>query len=133
MAHTANILKELKQCLQNEKVAATYACGGSVPIVSPSPIRAGHTSDRAEDISTEPITLRWDHNYTEGSTSVQTQSKLTLPSDGSAALQTLLDDMQVAGFGLHGKDVVDETYRKASKMDTTQFCTNFSPYDVGIW
>ncbi len=26
----------------------------------------------------------------------------------------------------------DETYRKALKMDSTQFCTTFNPYSLGI-
>ena len=28
--------------------------------------------------------------------------------------------------------MLDESYRKASKLDDTQFPTNFSPYDYGI-
>jgi hypothetical protein len=52
------------------------------------------------------------------------------PTD--ARLGQLVNDMTAATFGFGGKDVFDETYRKALKLDTSRFCTNFSPYEVGI-
>lgn len=33
---------------------------------------------------------------------------------------------------MRGKDVLDETYRKASKLDATDLCTDFCPYEAGI-
>jgi len=53
--------------------------------------------------------------------------------------QTIEHDMyelaevcQPAAFGRNGKDVYDESYRKALKLDTTSFCTDFCPYEAGI-
>ncbi len=40
--------------------------------------------------------------------------------------------MGPASFGLAGKNVYDEGYRKALKLDTSQFSTNFCPYTLGI-
>ena len=44
----------------------------------------------------------------------------------------LLKDCQPASFGRGGEDVMDETYRKARKLDEAAFCTNFDPYALGI-
>ncbi len=63
--------------------------------------------------------------------------KITLPSTAkgakrNAALKELLEDCRPATFGKKGEEVLDESYRKAAKLDTHQFSTNFNPYDVGI-
>ncbi|KAF5327566.1 hypothetical protein D9619_004822 [Psilocybe cf. subviscida] len=47
-------------------------------------------------------------------------------------LKALADACQAASFGLNKQDVVDETYRKAGKIDNTRFATMFNPRDVGI-
>jgi hypothetical protein len=78
-------------------------------------------------ISTTPITIRWD--------SPQGGAKLTFPitnSDGEASLARLLHDCQPTSFGYGGKDVLDETYRKAARMDRSAFSHDFCPYEVGI-
>ncbi|KAF2870043.1 hypothetical protein BDV95DRAFT_608066 [Massariosphaeria phaeospora] len=100
--------------------SAIFACGGAVPI-----------QDRKDDeTSAAPVTIRWD--------SSRSIKKLTLPlsldrnADRDARLAALVRDTQPAGFGLKGKDVVDESYRKASKLDPTGFSTNFCPYEAGI-
>ena len=41
-------------------------------------------------------------------------------------------DCAPATFGVGGEEVLDETYRKAVKLDARQFPTSFNPYDVGI-
>jgi hypothetical protein len=74
-----------------------------------------------------PVTIRWDSPL--GGT------KLTFPItdvDGEARLSQLLDDCQPATFGYNNKDVLDETYRKAAKMDRSAFSPDFCPYEVGI-
>jgi len=47
-------------------------------------------------------------------------------------LEGLLTACAPATFGRNGKDVYDEDYRKAIKLDTTEFATDFSPYETGI-
>ena len=44
----------------------------------------------------------------------------------------LLEDCSPATFGKKGEEVLDESYRKAAKLDSDQFSTNFYPHDVGI-
>ena len=62
-----------------------------------------------------------------------TSSKLILPVlVTDPALQQLLATCDSASFGVGGKEVHDETYRKATKLNTTDFCTDFCPYAAGI-
>ncbi|CAI6289386.1 unnamed protein product [Periconia digitata] len=44
----------------------------------------------------------------------------------------LLDACQPASFGRGGEAVLDEKYRKAGKLDRSEFATNFCPYEAGI-
>ena len=47
-------------------------------------------------------------------------------------LDNLAKACGLATFGLAQKDVFDESYRKAGKMDANPFATHFSPTDQGI-
>lgn len=47
-------------------------------------------------------------------------------------LKALADACHKATFGLNDKDVLDEAYRKAGKMDTTEFATLLSPGALGL-
>ncbi|KAF9523158.1 hypothetical protein CPB83DRAFT_863407 [Crepidotus variabilis] len=47
-------------------------------------------------------------------------------------LSALSNACQPATFGLGSQDVLDDTYRKAGKMDTSDFATLFSPTTNGI-
>ncbi|KAJ3505549.1 hypothetical protein NLJ89_g7359 [Agrocybe chaxingu] len=47
-------------------------------------------------------------------------------------LKLLADSCQPATFGVGQKDVFDETYRKAGKMDSANFATQFHPYTCGV-
>jgi len=47
-------------------------------------------------------------------------------------LAALAAACQPASFGLAKEDVIDESYRKARKMDASQFATQFSPTSSGI-
>ncbi|KAH0844910.1 oxidoreductase, 2OG-Fe(II) oxygenase family protein [Fonsecaea pedrosoi] len=77
----------------------------------------------------DPITIRWDSTGAVGGS-----HKVTLPCTDSQrpSFEQLLKDCQPASFGRAGKDVMDETYRKAGKLDESDFCTNFNPYSLGI-
>lgn len=59
------------------------------------------------------------------------QSTLPCRNDDNA-MKELLHACRPATFGLKGKDVYDESYRKAPKLDESQFSTNFSPDLHGI-
>ncbi|KAF5547454.1 hypothetical protein FMEXI_5150 [Fusarium mexicanum] len=90
----------------------------------------GGSIDQTGDSSNPSVTIRWD---------IKEQGRcraLTLPlSDDPVAqdgFNTLLDDCQPATFGVGSQEVLDEDYRKAGKMNTEDFCTNFNPYEHGI-
>jgi hypothetical protein len=44
----------------------------------------------------------------------------------------LANACQPATFGRNSEDVLDESYRKAGKLDTTQFATSFDLHSTGI-
>ncbi|OAP60608.1 hypothetical protein AYL99_05610 [Fonsecaea erecta] len=94
-----------------------------------APLRASESGAAAHKMRCDPVTIRWDSTSAIGSS-----YKVTLPCPASQrpSFEQLLKDCQPATFGLGGKDVLDETYRKAGKLDETDFCTNFSPYALGI-
>jgi hypothetical protein len=120
-----DIVQALSDCLFN----ATYGCGGTVKITSPEDMSLPKSQDITSATSADPITIRWD-----SATSIE---KLTLPLTDDMAgkidpVAKLVAGTQPASFGFQGKDVIDESYRKASKMDTSAFSTNFCPYELGI-
>lgn len=47
-------------------------------------------------------------------------------------LQALLEACEPAPFGVNNKDVLDDTYRKAWKMDNSNFSTRLDVVDTGI-
>ena len=47
-------------------------------------------------------------------------------------LRDLLASCEQATFGKNGEDVLDESYRKAMKLDPEAFPTDFHPSDYGI-
>jgi hypothetical protein len=72
--------------------------------------------------------IRWDSTGT---------AKINFPVDLTnkehhAALLQLIQDCQPASFGYQGKDVLDDSYRRATKMDRYAFSVDFCPYEVGI-
>lgn len=114
--------------------SSTFACGGSIPIketVHPTESPSKHP--RKDDaLSTAPISIRWDSSQGNEAISV---AKITFPiidPDGEASLARLAQDCQPASFGYKGKDVLDESYRKAAKMDRSAFSSDFCPYELGI-
>ena len=49
-----------------------------------------------------------------------------------AQLEHLAQACQPATFSVRQRDVLDESYRKAGKMDTVEFSTNFNPSNTSI-
>lgn len=43
-----------------------------------------------------------------------------------------MKDCEPATFGQGKKEVFDEQYRKAGKLDASKFCTSFNPYEHGV-
>ena len=120
------LLRRLSRAVDGHAATATFACGGSLPLrnVPVNTIEPGKRS------VCSPIKIRWDAD-------LDNPASITFPSDGDIAkfnleLKALLQKCQPATFGIGGQDVLDEGYRKASKLDTSSFSTNFHPHDCGI-
>jgi hypothetical protein len=111
---------------------STFACGGHIPIILESTITSGNTESDIESqvsdqvIMTKPVTIRYGAPG-QGQT-------LRLPTDTTKdpAFLNLINACEPATFGREGRDVYDEKYRKATKLDTADFCTDFCPYETGI-
>ncbi|RSM00093.1 hypothetical protein CEP52_009324 [Fusarium oligoseptatum] len=97
---------------------AVFAIGGDIQKPDPFPE------------TTSSLTIRWDRDD-------QGQCrKLLLPVGDDAAskesFDMILKDCEPATFGIGSKEVLDEEYRKAGKLDDTAFSTSFNPYEHGI-
>jgi hypothetical protein len=103
-----NVTDNIAQKLCHLLTKANYTCGGTIKGIA----------------SEDSVTIRWN--------AANSIEKLMLPSSDNAVVQKLVDNTQRASFGFQGKDVIDESYRMAFKLDTFEFSTNFCPYEVGI-
>ena len=122
------LLQKLASAVNGHAATATFACGGSVPL---SDLSTGNFGSGVQNLLPS-VTIRWDSKD-----SYYKQSKISFPlpdcDDGSRKmLNFLLRYCEPATFGVGGRDVLDEEYRKAGKLDTSQFSTNFHPHDCGI-
>ncbi|KAG9204997.1 hypothetical protein G6514_009455 [Epicoccum nigrum] len=106
------IIKDLAPLLNH----SAYACGGAVAVKAPT--------QASKEGVTSPVTIRWD--------STDQIEKIVLPTTDPSLVQRLIKSTQPASFGLKGEEVIDESYRKASKLDPSAFSTTFCPCEVGI-
>lgn len=77
-------------------------------------------------IMTKPVTIRY------GAPGQGQTSRLPTETTKDPAFLNLISTCEPATFGRQGRDVYDEQYRKATKLDTSDFCTDFCPYETGI-
>jgi hypothetical protein len=101
----------------------SFTCSGSLTIDPDWEQKQGSFDVLIHPPSAPPVTLRWDGG------------KVQFPvqdDDKTANLDQLIKDGAPATFGHHGNDVLDESYRKAIKLDRAQFSSNFHPHDHGI-
>lgn len=111
---------------------SAFACGGYVPIILKPSKPPEHSESDIESqvydqvITTRPVTIRYGTSG-EGQT-------LRLPTDTTKdpAFLSLISTCEPATFGRGGKDVYDEQYRNATKLDTDDFLTDFCPYETGV-
>jgi hypothetical protein len=97
-------------------VKAVFAIGGTVP-----------------PTGQPPVMLRWDSR--EAYHGLSARLPITdVPDgpDGQEAFSRLLADCEPATFGQGKEEVHDETYRKAGKMTSARFSSNFCPYETGV-
>jgi hypothetical protein len=138
MAET-KILQDLSSSRETHARSATFACGGSVSFKGAA---AEGTGERIEDpTEQQPNTT----NTPKANTAVVYDVQVRFGDSGSgvavnfnkdgpspADFEHLLKACQPASFGRAGEAVLDEKYRKAGKLDRSQFATTFCPYEAGI-
>ena len=109
---------------------AAFCCGGTIPIAAARDCIYEDITVDTEPLASPPVVIRWDLP------SGKAIRKLTLPAvqkaESTPAISELLESCSPATFGRKGKDVLDQAYRQAVKLDSGQFCTSFSPHDFGI-
>lgn len=111
MASLDVILDSISDALLGAENQANYACGGSIPI---SQTNKHKRKDFRAATTCPPITLRWES--AQGTLQkIQFPPKEDSNEQYVSALAKLVDDCAPASFGRHGKNVYDETYRKATK------------------
>ena len=121
------LLRKLSAAVNGHAATATFACGGSVPIIP----EAAAIKEPGKLAVSPPVTLRWD-------ATTDTKASIAFPPSQieevhfSERLAALVQACQPATFGIGGRDVLDEGYRKAGKLDTSQFSSTFHPHDCGI-
>lgn len=125
---------QLFRLFQNGRSGMVFACGGKVPIPIANDTARGSSTIGDVDTTCQPVILRWDPQSQDAPARV---CKLQFPLDCSETatvnnLQQLFEDMQPATFGYQGQDVLDESYRKASKLDPSHFDCTFNPCEMGI-
>jgi len=133
------ILKDLSSSLKTHARSATFACGGTVSFKDVTAEAAGgKIEDPVQQESSEASIPQTDMAVVDD---VQVRFGLTgsgftvnFNKDGPTSndLEHLLKACQPASFGRAGEAVLDEKYRKAGKLDRSQFATTFCPYEAGI-
>ena len=122
------LLQKLASAVNGHAATATFACGGSVPLLD---LSTGKFGPGAQSL-VPSITIRWDPKNTY---TAQSKIDFPLPDHDHSSQQMfkrLLHHCDPATFGVGGRDVLDETYRKAAKLNASDFSTNFHPHDCGI-
>ena len=108
-------------CASLSSASSNFVCGGDIKV---DPTHAD-ASGKGSSASCPPVVIRWDGEGTNGIRFPQSLKE-------ESTIAQLLARSEQATFGHGGKDILDESYRKAAKLDNTEFSTNFHPHDYGI-
>ena len=126
---TADLTSKIASLLAAEK--GTFTVSGSLPIASD---RESAASSQPTQCS--PITVRWDPASAPAG---ESRNMIFPPAPAAEStgrgldqLEALLRACQPATFGRGGEDILDETYRKALKLDSSVFSSDLCPYELGI-
>lgn len=127
-------LDSLSEAVEGYQSTASYCCGGSLPITMPSlPLEPQYVVPVAKPPKT--IALRWDTPDHDGSAR-KVDFPLAVSGTESSKAQALFEELlkacAPATFGRNNEDILDETYRKAGKLDRDQFSVDFHPHDYAI-
>jgi hypothetical protein len=131
----SDICKQLSQLITEEQAKTSFACGGAIPVTADEDTAGvSWVTTPGQTISSRPINVFWSP---KGKGDI---NKVLLPGndDGSNAgtknsgVEKLAADCSPASFGIGGQDVLDESYRRAGKLDLNEFATSFHPADFGL-
>lgn len=112
-------MADLRKSLKTHARSATFACGGSVTFKT-------NNDTKSDPNAIDSVHLRF------GESGKGTTLTLPLSSTSSEHLDALVKACQPASFGRGNEEVLDESYRKAGKLDRAAFATTFFPYEAGI-
>ncbi|CAG8955206.1 hypothetical protein HYFRA_00007222 [Hymenoscyphus fraxineus] len=117
-------MKDFIKAVQN--CGSSFCVGGHI-LVQPDPQPL--LQSQAPTSAVPPVTLRWDvPNHPPNALTI----KFPLLDSQSEIFKEVLKACEPATFGLGDKDVLNEEYRKAGKLDNTQFSVSLHPSDYGI-
>ncbi|KAF4630636.1 hypothetical protein G7Y89_g7502 [Cudoniella acicularis] len=140
-------MDKLKQALNGYQ--SSYCCGGRIPISAGIEHSHSEASAAQSPIKAPPISLRWDVSEPAGHArairfplnagmwkGAATQSSpidLDEPAlHDNPLFEEPLKTYAPATFGLSGKNILDETYRMAGKLDRSEFSVDLHPHDFEI-
>ena len=114
------LLRELSSAISGHATQATFACGGAIAI-------SDFTKLGSSDMTlSPPVKVRFNVG------SVNHAASFPPTIEDLVGFEELLSACQPATFGFQGTDVLNEEYRKAGKLDPSQFSSNFHPHDRGM-
>lgn len=124
------LLFSVSSALTDEAGKAVFAVGGQTALAGFGAADSGSSDPGGSSNGHSNVNIRWD-------TGVSNQClRTSLPVGKDAASQSAFSDLinacEPATFGRGSEDVLDETYRKAGKIDEASFSTDFNPYEYGI-
>jgi hypothetical protein len=141
----AKILKDLSSSLETHARSATFACGGTVSFRSAINETAKETSKEAAQEGDATVNPKANAKDPEQLSATIDDVQVRFGPSGKGYsvnfnksgpswqdFTLLLMACQPASFGHAGEAVLDEEYRKAGKLDRSQFATTFCPYEAGI-
>lgn len=114
-------LHRVNTALASQANEVDFSIGGGIDISPPY-----DTAKKQQ----HPLVIRWDSREKEHGLKVA----LPVSNDGASheGFSQLVKDCEPATFGQGDKEVFDEMYRKAGKLDASKFCTSFNPYEHGV-
>ncbi|KAK5114956.1 hypothetical protein LTR85_009994 [Meristemomyces frigidus] len=118
------VLAALSSSITTQARSATFACGGSIHI-------KGEGSNGSDTAHTDAVQVRFGE-HDRGVTATFPRNAVDSSAVDSSPLQKLLAACVPASFGRGGDEVMDEDYRKAGKLDPSDFATTFCPYRASI-
>ncbi|KAK2052717.1 hypothetical protein LY76DRAFT_583010 [Colletotrichum caudatum] len=115
------LLSSVRASLASGSDNAIFTIGGTVKGLAPD----------SKDAAAPPVTVRWNDSREQAH-----GRKVAFPvqqaEESQASFVQLVQGCQPATFGRNSQEILDETYRRAGKMDESAFCTSFNPYEHGI-